>query len=49
MFYVFKKTRLVELHSMYKHTEVEKRGTVITYYLPLRIAMQEALHVIHCK
>jgi hypothetical protein len=49
VFYIFQKARLIELHSVYRNTEAEKRGTIITYYLPLQVAMREALQIIRCK
>jgi hypothetical protein len=48
VFYIFKKSRLVELYEQnYRGSEIEKLGTIKTFYLPLEIAERDALLVIH--
>ena len=49
VFYVFRKEHLVELHQQrYAGTEIEKRGTIRTFYIPLAVAGREAIHVVKC-
>lgn len=49
VFFVFKKSKLIELHGRYVDTEIYKLGTIKTFYLPIYHAYNAADIIMHGK